>query len=131
MSKSRIPGTFKVPQPVLRRDLSVEGAAAERLLTDMGSLHAERWRVGECSVMLSRDPLAGRHFRWHLSIAHPSRYPSWDEIKTAAYGIEALQGVMLAQVLHPGDGTPWVNLHENCFHLYEIDDEAMREQLRR
>lgn len=80
-----------------------------------------------CSVMLAREPMRGE-YRWHLSIAHPARYPTWDEIKTAVYGIDALDGVTLAQVLAPGDGSVWVNVHDNCFHLYEIHDPIVEER---
>jgi len=126
---SRVPGTFKNAPPSLRRDLSPQGREAELLLIRQGALHTERHTLGECTVMVSREPYAVHgeaEYRWHLSIAHPSRYPTWDEIKAAAYGSEALKGVMLAQVLTPGDGSPWVNLHDNCFHLYEIHDQALR-----
>jgi len=124
-----VPGTFK-NRPVLLPIQPAPGseyAGVQKLLLNQGAIYVEFWRCGECGVIVSREPLAGRHYRWHLSISHPSRYPSWDEIKTACYGIEKLQGAMLAQILHPGDGTPWVNLHENCFHLYEVDDPVLAE----
>jgi hypothetical protein len=124
---SAIPGTFRNRPPFPRRDLSPQGKFAEDLLLSMGALCAERYVMGECLLMLAREPLDGRYI-WHLSISHPSRYPTWDEIKTARYGMPGLAEVSMAQILGPvGDGE-WVNLHENCFHLYEIgagDDPAL------
>jgi hypothetical protein len=120
---SRVPGTFKHPPAALRRDLSPEGCAVEQMFLDLGALYARRYTLGECTAMVAREPTAGGH-RWHLSVAHPTRYPSWDELKAACYGAAELQGVTLAQVLTPGDGSVWVNLHDNCFHLYEIRDPA-------
>lgn len=119
---SKIPGTFKSRPPMPRRDLSPSGAEAEGLLLSIGALMAERWIVGECTVMLSREPGVGFDgaYGWHLSIAHPKRYPTWDEIKTARYGLEALAEVTMAQVLGPVAEGEWVNVHDNCFHLYEI-----------
>lgn len=121
---SRVPGTYQNAPGELRRDRSQGGLVAEKMLLYAGALHAERWTIGKCTVMVAREPLNGQH-RWHLSISHPSRYQTWDEIKAACYGVDVLQGVMLAQVMTPGDGSPWVNVSENCFHLYEIHDEAM------
>jgi hypothetical protein len=126
VSNSRIPGTFKNKPPDLKRDLSPQGAQAEQWLLKIGALHAERWTLGDCTIMIAREPM-NHEYRWHLSIAHPLRYPTWDEIKAACCGIEAVNGVMLAQVMTPGDGSPWVNVHENCMHLYEIHDEAVQQ----
>lgn len=116
---SRVPGTFKNRPPLPRRDLSPQGKLAEDLLLGLGAIHAERHMVGECSVMLAREPLDGRYI-WHLSISHPERYPTWDEIKTARYGLPVLDGVTMAQILGPVGEGEWVNVHDNCFHLYEI-----------
>lgn len=120
-----VPGTFKNRPPMPRRDLSPQGREAEALIEAIGALTAERWLVGDCTVMIAREPIHGTGYRWHLSIAHPDRYPTWDEIKTAVYGIEALAEVVMAQVLGPvSDLGDWVNVHDNCFHLYEIHDEV-------
>ena len=98
--------------------------ATARLLQTIGALTAECWRVGQCSVTVAREPM-GDEFRWHLSIAHPSRYPTWDEIKTAVYGIDTVDGVTLAQVLGPVGPGEWVDEHPFCFHLYELHDLAL------
>ena len=65
---------------------------------------------------------------WHISIAHPDRYPTWDEISECRYRL--VPGtVTMAMILPPRN--QYVNLHENCFHLHQIsnkpeiaDDEA-------
>ena len=53
---------------------------------------------------------------WHLSISHPKRYPTWDEIYEARYRFipEAVQMVM-----HLPPRQEYVNVHQNCFHLFE------------
>ena len=117
-----VPGTFKNRPPMPRRDLSPEGRYAEQLLLGIGALHAERWTVGDCTVMLTREPGFGGGYGWHLSIAHPARYPTWDEIKTARYGMPELEDVTMAQILGPVGEGEWVDVHKNCFHLYEIAD---------
>jgi hypothetical protein len=55
--------------------------------------------------------------RWHLSISHPERYPTWDEIKTARYQLVP-NDVTMAMLLPPKER--YVNIHPNCFHLWEI-----------
>lgn len=68
---------------------------------------------GECSVCISKD--AGQ---WHLSIAHPSRYPTYDEIKEARYEFTPNKATM-AMIFPPKE--EFVNIHQNCFHLWQIN----------
>ena len=55
---------------------------------------------------------------WHLSISHPSRYPTWEEIRDARY--ELLPDACTMGMLLPPKGE-YVNLHPNCFHLHQVD----------
>jgi hypothetical protein len=73
---------------------------------------ARYFAFGGCSVILARGP-AG----WHLSIAHPSRYPTWDEVAEARYRLVP-DGATMAMILPPR--AEYVDVHPNCFHLYEI-----------
>lgn len=54
--------------------------------------------------------------RLHISISHPSRYPKWDEISDARYSLLPNEVTMM-MYLPPKE--EYVNIHENCFHLYE------------
>lgn len=63
------------------------------------------------TVLVTKD--AGR---WHLSIAHPSRYPTWDEIKEARYRFVPDE-VYMMMPLPPSK--VYLNVHQNCFHLWE------------
>ena len=67
--------------------------------------------LGECSVIVGLE--AG----WHLSIAHPNRYPTYDEIKEARYKFLPNEATM-AMLFPPKE--EFINLHNNCFHLWEI-----------
>lgn len=73
---------------------------------------------GHLTVMCGREP-AG----FHLSISHrtnnlkPGRYPTWDEIIDARYRFCPPEATM-AMLLPPK--AEYVNLHETCFHLWEI-----------
>jgi len=61
--------------------------------------------------------------KWHMSIANPIRYPTWDEIKEARYMFVSGK-VTMAMILPPND--QYVNVHPNCFHLHEIEDDERK-----
>lgn len=69
-------------------------------------------KFGECLVMVSID--GGK---WHLSISHPSRYPTYDEIKEARYKFIP-NNATVAMLFPPKE--EFINVHQNCFHLWEI-----------
>lgn len=56
--------------------------------------------------------------KWHLSISHNDRLPSWDELADARYRFVPDRALM-AQLLPPR--AEWVNLHPRTLHLWEID----------
>lgn len=66
---------------------------------------------GECSVIVGLE--AG----WHLSIAHPKRNPTYDEIKEARYKFLP-DDVHMAMIFPPR--REFINVHSHCFHLWEI-----------
>jgi hypothetical protein len=68
--------------------------------------------ASHCKVLVSHEPVVG----WHLSISHEWRYPSWEEIKSARYELVP-DAVRMTMDLPPS--SEFVNVHENCFHLYE------------
>lgn len=78
---------------------------------------ARHFRFGECAILLSRD--AGR---MHLSISHPNRHPTWEEIRDARYALMH-PNMMVAMLLPPP--AEYVNVQEHCFHLWEIRDNGM------
>ncbi len=71
------------------------------------------WQMGQCLVFAGIE--SGR---WHMSISHPARYPTWDEIKEARYRFVPDKATM-AMILPPK--SEYVNIHPNCFHLHEIE----------
>lgn len=75
--------------------------------------------MGECSIMIAEEPSdrTGTYLM-HLSISHPSRHPTWDEIKTARYRLlpDELTFVMILP-----SRAEYVNVPEqdHVFHLWE------------
>jgi hypothetical protein len=70
------------------------------------------YRLGECSVIVTKE-----YGRWHLSIAHAARLPTWDEVAEARYRIVP-DGVTMAMLLPPK--AEYVNLHPNCMQMVEV-----------
>jgi len=66
----------------------------------------------ELRVIVSKD--SGY---WHLSVSHPTRYPTWDEIKEVRY--KYLPNNITVGLLFPPK-EEYVNVHKNCFHLWEV-----------
>lgn len=71
----------------------------------------------KCQVLVSREKPHG----WHLSISHPWRNPTWDEIASARYQLVP-DDVSMAMILPPS--AQYVNLHEKCFHLFQCGCDA-------
>ena len=78
-----------------------------------GCKDVRRWLLGECKVMRSLDDGI-----LHLSISHPERYPTWDEIKEARERLLPL-GETFAMIFPPVH--LYVNEHPNCFHLFGLE----------
>lgn len=72
------------------------------------------YKEGELTIITSLD-----NGRWHLSISHPKRYPTYDEIKEARYKYIADE-ITMAMFFPPK--SEFVNVHANCFHLWEVRD---------
>ena len=63
---------------------------------------------------------------WHISISHPYRYPTWDEIYTARYDFcpaEINMAIFLPRK------SEYVNIHPNCFHVHQVQDAELPEGL--
>lgn len=99
------------PLPLERLDA---GPGVRRTMGLPPGEYLARYRLGECSVIVTRE-----FGRWHLSIAHPDRYPTWDEISQARYRILPAD-IWVAQYLPPP--SEYVNLHRNCFQLMECEE---------
>lgn len=78
------------------------------------------WQRGPLRVIRSIDDGL-----MHLSISRADRYPSWDEIRDTRY--ELLPDEKTFGLLLP-PRAEYVNVHQNCFHLWEIDDRRGADQ---
>lgn len=103
-----------------RAERIADPAGVIQLWRDNGVIAAGCFQLEECSVILAHEPLGpAGEYRWHLSIAHPYRYPTWDEIAEARYQLLD-DNLLMVMVLPPSD--QYVNAHPNCFHLHECPE---------
>ncbi len=82
-------------------------------------VEAKTYENGALRAIVSQDPPDAR---WHISISHPHRYPTWDEIKRSRYELIP-DSVFMAMLLPPK--SQYVNVHPNCFHLHEWRDNEV------
>ncbi len=79
------------------------------------------YTLGRCSVM------AGIEMgRWHMSIAHPDRLPSWDELKEAWTQVVPGDRYFVLPLPPP---RYWLNVHHFCLHLWETNDRWLIAQM--
>ncbi len=71
------------------------------------------YRMGELSILVAKELGHG----WHVSIAHPDRYPTWDEIVHIRYTLLPDE-VTMAMLLPPK--AEYINIHTNCFQLWQV-----------
>ncbi len=89
---------------------------------------ARMWRLGECSVIVSRDKVdLVFPARWHLSVSHRSRYPTWEEIGEARDRLIP-KDVFMCMPFPPREH--WLSYEPNCFHLWEFRDDNLEAQMK-
>jgi hypothetical protein len=96
----------------------------------LGSFH-KAYRLGECYVVVGRESIDPDATiltkRWHLSISHPDRFPTWNEINEARDRL--LPDDVFFCLPHPPKKY-WLSVHPNCFHLWELHDHPLIEQMK-
>jgi len=85
------------------------------------------FKLGECGVFVSRDQIEVVYPpRWHLSISHESRYPTWEEIGQARDRLLP-DDTFMCIPFPPREH--WLSIHPNCFHLWEFRDDSLQAQM--
>lgn len=125
---SRVPGTFARSRATAGAGRLVPVEVPAPMAALPGRHRAYRSTSG-CGVLVALEPArrapAGVWVPpealelWHLSISHPARYPTWDEIADVHYALVP-DDVTMALLLPPRG--EYVNAHDNCFHLWQIED---------
>jgi hypothetical protein len=72
------------------------------------------FQLGKCIIFVSQQIETGLY---HMSISHPDRYSTWDEVAKARYDLLPPE---LDMVMHLPSPEQCINIHENCFQLREL-----------
>lgn len=120
-----------------RREDDAEAAKVFRRLREDGSTDLrDLWAIVDSrrySVLVTRDPLASRlyrwkrkdgDFRWHISVAGESDVPKWRYLVAIAH--ELRPGVCFVVGVPPRSW--WMNVHPHCLHLWETTDANLMAQ---
>lgn len=95
--------------------------------TEIGGVQYARslrlYRMGRCTILVSREPFGNDDLRWHISVSCSDRAPDWEEIKHVQNALKP--GVFFCVPMPPE--AYWMNIHEHCFHLEEVKDEKQIE----
>lgn len=114
-----IPGTH---EPGFVEQRIVQRAVPLGLPIAPGSKGVKVFTMGECSIILSRDPAGSNgEMLWHFSISCTDRHPTWDEIKTARYRLLPLDRCF-GMLLPPPEVYVNVPQQDHVFHLWEMTD---------
>jgi hypothetical protein len=126
----RIPGTYSMPRT--RTTAGAGRLAPVAVPTPTAQLpgqHRAYRSESGCGAIVALEPAKaapagiwippGELELWHLSVSHPDRYPTWDEMADVRYELVPDE-VTMALLLPPR--AEYVNAHEHCFHLWQIDD---------
>lgn len=106
--------SFRERPPLALKEIPVPRQTEAHILASGGIGGTVRaYMLGDYSVLVSREPTG-----LHLSIAGRDGYPPWDVIAEARARLLP-PDLTFAMILPPMD--QYVNIHENCFHLWQIE----------
>lgn len=82
------------------------------------------YKLGAGAVLLGQEPVdeARQDLRWHLSVSHPSRLPTWEELRRVRD--ELVPADVCMAIPYPPRAW-WLSIHPNCLHLWEIHDREL------
>lgn len=112
----RIPWWDAAERMEILEELMTVKANWQKLVHPLGG---DWWSWGDTRAHVSLDDGL-----WHMSISCPNRSPTWEEIKMAWYDLVPEAEERTGAILLPKN-TEYVNLHETCFHVYELAEEEV------
>jgi len=110
MASDNITFTSVQVDPIAKARIESEGSAFVRAFNSSTGNH----------ILRSLDDTLVHGKLRHLSISHQERLPTWEEVKTARYKLMPHEIDVMMVLPRPAD---YVNLHSNCFHLWEIPEK--------
>lgn len=128
----KVPGTYSARTRIGSGAGALRGRRVPHVTEQLPGEHRAYVSESGCNVIVGLEP-AGQapvgvwlppeaRLLWHLSISHPGRYPSWDEVADVRYALVP-DDVTMALLLPPS--AEYVNAHPTCFHLWQIEDRRV------
>lgn len=85
-----------------------------RQIADLLPPSTKVYELGECTVFTDLEERG-----YHMSISHPERLPTWDEIATAWYGTTPKDTEGMLVLPKPGN---YVNIHKFCMQVHQLPE---------
>lgn len=77
----------------------------------------QRYKMGKVMVMIS-PPVEEAGMGWHMSISHPDRYPTWDEVAKAWYELVPNADNRVGAMILPKH-EDYISIHNFCLQVHE------------
>jgi hypothetical protein len=120
-----VPGTWEIGDPGSPMQVPLDPRVERATYMTAGPdafRSFKQFALGECNILMARERAGvNGEWLWHLSISHPDRHPTWDEMKAARYRLLS-NGLCFGILLPPPEY--YVNLpaQDHVFHIWEIQD---------
>lgn len=98
---------------------------------DQGYMEAgtKTYKMGKVKIFVSPPDARLNQPGWHLSISHPDRYPTWDEVASAWYQLVPDADNRVGQMALPKKAH-YISIHNYCFQVHEqVEDAALEAEL--
>lgn len=76
-----------------------------------------QFKMGRVTIMVS-PPVKESGMGWHMSISHPERYPTWDEVAKAWYELIPDADNRVGAMILP-KREDYISIHNYCFQVHE------------
>jgi len=86
---------------------------------NMGNMQAgtRTFKMGRVQIFVS-PPDERFKMGWHMSISHPERYPTWDEVAAAWYQLVPDADNRVGAMILP-KREDYISIHNFCFQVHE------------
>jgi hypothetical protein len=75
------------------------------------------YKMGRVIIFVS-PPVESAGMGWHMSISHPERYPTWDEVAKAWYELVPDADNRVGAMILP-KRKDYISIHNYCFQVHE------------
>lgn len=102
--------------PVIRE---VQNAPLIQAAINAGNMQfgTRTFKMGRVAIFIS-PPDQRFGMGWHMSISHPERYPTWDEVASAWYQLVPDADNRVGAMILP-KREDYISIHNFCFQVHE------------